>query len=139
MCTSKSLRLRGFTLIELMVVVAIVGILSAIAYPSYTDYIVRSNRADGQEKIAEVLFEQERFQTRRRRYTVDLTDLGYDSAANVVSDDGNYLLTATACGAGIADCVLISAAPTPGGRQANSGEVALTLNSRGTKTGPWKN
>ena len=38
---------RGFTLIELMIVVAVVGILSAIAYPSYQEYVAKGRRADG--------------------------------------------------------------------------------------------
>ncbi|MBA1229954.1 type IV pilin protein [Pseudomonas viridiflava] len=59
---------KGFTLIELMIVVAIVGILAAVAYPSYTEYVKRSHRAE----IASLLSEQtqalERFYSRNRTY-----------------------------------------------------------------------
>src|SRR3546814_14278566 len=71
-------QMRGFTLIELMVVVAIIAILASIAYPAYTDYIVKTRRSAG----AACLLEQARFM--ERYYT---TNMGYSSAA----------LPATAC------------------------------------------
>lgn len=53
----------GFTLIELMIVVAIIGILSAIAYPSYSQYVLRSNRADAQALMLETAQFMERYFT----------------------------------------------------------------------------
>lgn len=127
----------GFTLIELMIVVLIVAVIAAVAIPSYRDYIIRANRADASDQITAVMFQQERFQTRNRRYTADLTELGYGSAADLPSEEGLYEITASVCaGESINDCVLLTAAPTNPGPQVGDGN--LTLDSRGTRTGPWE-
>ena len=136
----------GFTLIELMITVAIVGLLAAVALPSYTQYIVRAGRADAQDKLTEVIYQQERFYTRNRTYTMDLTQLGY-ATDPLVSDENLYNLTAGTCEAGtsIALCVNITATPRANSRQDRSrdagymeGDEDLALNTRGTRTGPWR-
>lgn len=69
-------RQRGFTLIELMIVVAIIGVLSAIVYPNYTQYVIDSRRATG----AACLTEQS--QLLERYYTTNLTYVGATLPAN---------------------------------------------------------
>ena len=87
---------KGFTLIELMIVVAIVGILAAIAYPSYTEYVRRTHRTE----IAGILMEQsqvlERFYTKNSTYVgapVPNSNAWYKVA--LVSDATTFILTAT--------------------------------------------
>lgn len=132
---------QGFSLIELMIVVAIIGILAMVAYPSYTQYVVRANRTDAMDKLSEIMFEQEKYQIRKRTYTDKLTRVGYGADEDIDSDEGHYQVSAAVCSSGIAlaDCVKLTATPKTGGIQANNGEQALTLNSRGEKTGKWKN
>lgn len=124
---------RGFTLVELMIVVAIIGILSAIAYPSYQEYVLKTGRADGKAKLAEVMSAQERFYSQNQRYTTDLnTGLNY-GADPVPSSERRYNITAAACaGAVIGNCVQLTA--TPAGAQLSDATCGnLTLNSRGTQ------
>lgn len=101
----------GFTLIELMVTVAIVGILAAVAYPSYIQYVVHSNRAAAESFLLEVSATQERYLLDNRAYGTSLAALGYSAlpssiaASYQVSVSVNagpppaYTLTATPIGA----------------------------------------
>jgi type IV pilus assembly protein PilE len=64
----------GFTLIEVMIVVAIIGILAAIAYPSYTEYVRRGRRAEAQTALLETAQFMQRFYAANNRYDLDLRD-----------------------------------------------------------------
>lgn len=74
---------RGFTLIEVMIVVAIVGILSAVAYPSYVAYIMRSNRSAAQGYMLEVSNLQQRYLLDARAYAPNLATLSTSAPSNV--------------------------------------------------------
>lgn len=102
---------KGFTLIEVMIVVVIVGILASIAYPSYQEYVNRSNRAEGQAFLSDIAARQERYFSQNNAYVTADTDrakLGltgntgnqsanqrYTVSLSSVADDGGYTLTAT--------------------------------------------
>ena len=77
----------GFTLIEVMIVVAIIGILAAVAYPSYVDHLARSNRAEGQRELLRIANLQEQYFVESRVYTNDLTNLNL-GASPFVTEHG---------------------------------------------------
>lgn len=76
---------RGFTLIELMIVVAIVGILAGIAYPSYVDHVRKGNRAKAQAFLMDVAQRQQSYLLIHRQYAADLQQLGYDDGSGGLS------------------------------------------------------
>ncbi|MBS0381997.1 MAG: prepilin-type N-terminal cleavage/methylation domain-containing protein [Proteobacteria bacterium] len=82
-------RTQGFTLIELMIVVAIIAILAAIAVPWYGRYTYRARRADGQKLLLHIAQVEERFYTDYNHYPLTASSLGYTSNSPV-SENGYY-------------------------------------------------
>lgn len=92
----------GFTLIEVMIVVVVIGILAAITFPSYSEYVKRGYRTEGQAFLNDISARMERYYAQNNEYTEELDDLGVsDTSPNgkytvgVEVDDTDYTLTAT--------------------------------------------
>ena len=86
----------GFTLIELMIAVVVVAILAMVAIPAYNDSVTKGRRSDAKSTLTTMAARQEQFFMDNKRYTADLTELGYATANNVDSVDGYYSVSAAA-------------------------------------------
>jgi len=79
---------RGMTLTEVLVVMAIVALLGAIGYPSYTGYMTRANRSAAKSLLLQIADRQEQFFADNKRYANDLTQLGYASNGFSIDKQG---------------------------------------------------
>ena len=129
-------RNRGFTLIELMVVLAIVGILVAVAYPSYQSQMVRTRRTDAEAALTGLANALERFYLANNTYigaTANADGTGtptiYATKSPIDGTTKFYDLTISACAQ---NTYTLRATPVAGGPQANDGNLELT--SAGAKT-----
>jgi type IV pilus assembly protein PilE len=122
---------RGVTLLELVVVIAVLGLLAALAIPSYLDQVRKGRRADGKALLLETAARMEQFFTENNRYTISFAELNLPAGAT--SQEGHYLLAVTAPDAAcpIAGCFSLEAQPL-GGQTADSCGT-LTLTSSGTR------
>jgi len=130
----------GFTLTELIITVAIIGILAAVALPSYQSYIRRTNRSDAKAMLAAVASKQEAFFADRRRYATKLTELGYaldtcymggslSGDCNANSGTPTYSVTISASTA-----TTYTATGTALGSQTKDGCGDFSINSTGTRS-----
>ena len=138
------LRPKGFTLIELMIVISIIGILVAVVMPSYRNYVLESQRSDTQCKLLQILELQESFYINNFTYTTDLTVLGFATDPLIISYSGApaFSVAVLTCPTGSAiypditnsatdlnRCFRVIATPT--GDQVNDG--GLVIDNRGRK------
>ena len=127
---------RGFTLIEVMIVVVIVAILAAVAIPSYQDSVRKTRRADAKEALTRIAALQERYFFTHNAYG-NAAALGVGSSStekyytiNIYTTPG---ATDTTCG--VAPCFRAVANPPPGSPQAADTKCSIfTLNHIGQKT-----
>ena len=124
-------RPSGFTLIELMITVAIIGILAAIAYPSYTEYVTRAKRADGKAALLQVQLAEEKWRVNNTSYTNSLASLGFVAVSGVFySPDKKYIIAIPAASA---NGYTATAAPTF--TDAKCGTLGIDQNGVKTITG----
>jgi type IV pilus assembly protein PilE len=120
---TKRRRHLGFTLVELMITVAIVAILASIAYPSYRSAVLKGRRAQARTAILELLQQQERYMTQNNRYLFFETDpqgvttpdkVPFKTFAGDAPEGTPYRLSAGACTTTLdaTECVMITAKPT---------------------------
>jgi len=128
---------QGFTLIEVMITVAIIGILAAVAYPSYTGYIAKGNRAEGRAAVMKMLQDQERYFTQMNTYVV--VDAAVATGQPLQNFSGSaratskYFVGAAACGTQpMNQCVQVTAVPQFGSGDPQAG--SLTATSAGARS-----
>ena len=139
-------RIAGFTLVELMIVVAVVGVLTAIALPSYTSYIARAQRADARAQLLQVAQFMQRFYAANDRFDQDRAGTSVlsvmptnmqkspaDSTAmyqlnSAITSAGSYTITVTV------SAYTLTMAPISGTAMASDGCGAFRVNSLGVRT-----
>lgn len=127
------LRLRGFTLIELMISVAIIAILSTVALPSYREYIKRGNREAAQAQLVEMASVQEKIFLNSNAYSASVTaaytgsSTGGLGVTSGITRDGRYGLASAVDGASFT----LTATPVAGSTQ--EGDGTLSINAQGQR------
>lgn len=122
-------RINGFSLIEVMIVVVIVGILAAVAMPSYNNYVIRGSRAAAQTELLELASLQEKIYLNSSAYTTSVTTAYNGNSTGGLgkgqTSDGKYALALVSDG----QTYTLTATPVPGTAQAGNGCLTIQENS----------
>lgn len=139
----NSRRRKGFTLIELVIAIAIIGVLAAIAFPSYRNYVIRSSRSAAQTELLQLANLQEKIYLNSNGYAVSITaayngrDNGGLGKTTGRTDDGKYVLSITP-NATPTQVYTITATPVAGSTQAGDGTLAISSDGTRLHAGnPW--
>ena len=119
---------RGFTLIELMIVVAVVAILAAVGYPSYRDHIARGQRSQGQQFLSDIAQRQEQFLLDVRRYAADRAELRVGLPDGFKYDDPGAFTVG-----GPPPTYSVCMSPAAGSNLAARNDGRLCINSQGQR------
>lgn len=133
---------RGFTLIELVIVIVIIGILAGIAMPMYSDYIKKASRQAAQSELLEFAALQERIYTNSNSYAFDVkkaydgTSTGGLGRPSGQTKDGKYNLALS--NVAVSQSYTLTATPVAGSSQAGDGNLSIDQsNKRLWGTAPW--
>jgi type IV pilus assembly protein PilE len=134
-------KMRGVTLIELMIVIVVLGILAAIAVPGYRRYLIRSQRAEAKISLLAIQTAEEKFYLQNNAYTNNITAATNAGGLGLsaTSETGKYDLAITTFPAD-GQSYSATASPRTGGGQTDDTQcVNFTLNERGTRgvSGPY--
>ena len=130
----------GFTLIELMITVAIIGILAAVAYPSYTSYIRKGKRATAQSALMDLASKEQTYLLDRRLYygatgstaeSALATNLSFAKPGEIAND---YTFSVTCTPSDCSTPTGFTATATPSSALQAKGEQVLTVDNTGAKT-----
>lgn len=129
-------RQRGFTLIELMIVTAIVAILATVAYPSYTEYVVRSKRTEGKAALLDAAQALERHFTNHNTYPANLTTAGVRTFSGENAGKAAYTLSIAAGTTGsLASSFSLTATPANGHADPKCGNLSIDQLGRRGESG----
>lgn len=131
-------RSGGFTLVELMITVTIVAILAAIAYPSYSSYVIRASREAVKSELLQLAAQQEKIYLNSSAYAISATTAyngtssGGLGRTSGLSADSKYTFSITPQTAGTQTYTLTATPVTP---SSQAGDGNISIDSAGTRSG----
>jgi len=132
-CGNLQIRQGGFTMVELMMAVAIIGLLASIAFPNYLEYVKKGRRAAAQSHLMDVAQRQQQYLLDTRSYAASLSALSLTTPSDVSS---YYTISITVGDSG-PPSFTATATPVSGSAQASDGTLTLANTGAKTPAGKW--